>query len=132
MNTSSSLPLSARKKRNAAELNNSSTLNSSTGAAEAPAPLITLDELTGALSSGGSELLLVRLPRGLNGDRLHDMDLTAADEEDLAVDGVPLERKTDRGVYFLYCRHFSCRLTLCLPSCHLYCEIEVFLLSGNR
>jgi hypothetical protein len=101
MNTSASLPpLSARKKRNAAELNSSSTLNNSTDAAEAPAPLITLDELTGALSSGGCELLLVRLPRGLNGDRLHDMDLTAGDEEGLAVDGVPLERITDRGVYF--------------------------------
>jgi hypothetical protein len=107
MNTSTSLPLSARKKRNATELNNSSTLNSSTGAAEAPASLITLGELTGALSSGGSELLLVRLPRGLNGDRLHDVDLTAAGDEDLAVDGVPLERITDRGIYFLYCRHFS-------------------------
>jgi hypothetical protein len=101
MNTSASLPpLSARKKRNAAELNNSSTLSNSTGAAEAPAPLITLEELTGTLSSSGSELLLVRLPRGLNGDRLHDVDLTAVDEEDLAVDGVPLERITDRGVYF--------------------------------
>jgi hypothetical protein len=101
MNTSTSLPpLSARKKRNAVELNSSSILNnSSTGAAEAPAPLITLEELTGALSGGDSELLLIRLPRGLNGDRLHDMDLTAA-EEDLAVDGVPLERITDRGVYY--------------------------------
>jgi hypothetical protein len=101
MNTSTSLPpLSGRKKRIAGELNNSSsTLNNSIGAAEAPAPLITLDELTDALSGGGSELLLVRLPRGLNGDRLHDVDLTA---EELAVDGVPLERITDRGVYFFF------------------------------
>jgi hypothetical protein len=110
MNTSTSLPLSGKKRRNAAELNNSSTLNNSIGAAEAPAPLITLEELTGALSGGGSELLLVRLPRGLNGDRLHDVDLTAGDEE-LAVDGVPLERITDRGAYVLLPQ------TLCLPSC---------------
>jgi hypothetical protein len=60
-----------------------------------PRPLVSLGELTGVLASGEAELLLVRLPRGFNADRLHDQDLTA---DDLALDGVLLEKVTNKGI----------------------------------
>ena len=57
-------------------------------------PLVPLDELTASLTSGQTELFLVRLPRGFNSDRLHDEDLAS---EALSVDGIPLEAVTDKG-----------------------------------
>jgi hypothetical protein len=90
----SSLQLSGRKKPKIA---------SSEGDGRMPArPLLPLEELKDVLASGQSELFLVRMPRGLNCDRLHDQDLSSAD---LSVDGVPIEVVTEKGNF---------------PCCHLF------------